>query len=133
MHLSPMHLRILRYLEARVLGATDDEIVLDLGIPANSMRPRRHELVLAGKVKASENQRLSFAGHEATVWVACDEEPVAAVRSRSKRIAEAAEPLILKAQELVERYPNSKDWTMCGFPISLGALRALVKAASHDA
>jgi hypothetical protein len=107
------HKRIISYLSARILGATDEEMALDLGIPANSLRPRRQELVRMGKVEASANRRLTFSGSDATVWVVCDHEPgEPPPRTRAKAIAEAAAPFIAKAQDLVDRYPDSKGWAV---------------------
>lgn len=133
MHLSPTHLRILRFLEARIMGATDEEMSLDLGIPANSLRPRRHELVLAGRAKASDNQRLTFGGSPAVVWVACDQEPGAQPpRSRSSRIAEAAGPLVVKAEDLVERFPHLEDGVAMRLTVTMRDLRHLVTAAGEQ-
>jgi hypothetical protein len=49
-------------------GATDDEIVQSLGLPGDSVRPRRIELVRMGLVADSGFTRLTRSGREATVW-----------------------------------------------------------------
>lgn len=124
------HRRILAYLSARILGATDEEMALDLGIPANTLRPRRMELVRMGKVEASDHQRLSFAGHPATVWVSCDHAPgEPPPRSKAKAIAEAAAPFIAKAEEISGKYPMTRDGAPVTVVVTLGALRALAQAA----
>ena len=50
-------------------GMTDEEIVSRSGIEANSVRPRRVELVARGKVKDSGKTRRTRSGRQATVWV----------------------------------------------------------------
>ena len=52
-------------------GATDDEIQDALGWTGigKLSRPRRNQLVTAGRVKASGTKRLSRMGNRATVWV----------------------------------------------------------------
>jgi hypothetical protein len=51
-------------------GATDEEICDIAGLPGNTVRPRRGELVLAGLVKASGRTRATRSGRQAVVWVA---------------------------------------------------------------
>lgn len=51
-------------------GATDEEIEGGLGIGGNSVRPRRTRLVELGRVKDSNNLRMTHAGRPATVWMA---------------------------------------------------------------
>lgn len=126
------HRKIMAYLDARILGATDEEIALDLGIPANTLRPRRQELVRMGKVKASDHQRLSFSGHKATVWVACDEAPgEPPPRDKAKRVAQAAEPFVIKAQELARQYHYMPDHVLMRITAPMRDLRALAVAAGE--
>lgn len=126
------HRRIMAYLGARILGATDEEIALDLGIPSNSLRPRRQELVRMGKVEASDHQRLSFAGHKATVWVACDHDPSEpAPRDKAKRVAQAAAPFVVKAEEVARQYRYVPDQVLMRIVLPMRDLRALVHAAGE--
>lgn len=56
-------------------GATDDDLVFDTDLPANTLRPRRVELVAAGWVVAATDEtgkpltRKSTQGNDAQVWV----------------------------------------------------------------
>ena len=52
------------------VGATDEEIQRALDMNANTERPRRIELVEAGRVISSGRTRKTNAGRTATVWVA---------------------------------------------------------------
>ena len=49
-------------------GATDEEIQLALGMAGNTQRPRRCELVKAGRIK-EQGRRKTSAGRSAAVWV----------------------------------------------------------------
>lgn len=62
--------RILKYVIACLdYGATDDEISADLCIPANSVRPRRVELVEGGWIHDSGKLRKNGFGNSCIVWV----------------------------------------------------------------
>jgi hypothetical protein len=56
-------------------GATDDELVWDTDLPANTVRPRRGELVDAGWLVVALDEsgqprtRATTTGHDAQVWV----------------------------------------------------------------
>lgn len=56
-------------------GATDDELVWDTDLPANTVRPRRGELVEHGWLTAAVDDagqprtRATTTGHDAQVWV----------------------------------------------------------------
>ena len=50
-------------------GATDQELQRQLCVDANTERPRRGELVDAGKVRDSGRTRPTSSGRRATVWV----------------------------------------------------------------
>lgn len=52
------------------LGATDEEIIEQLGLSPSTARPRRVELWQAGRLLDSERTRKTRSGREATVWVA---------------------------------------------------------------
>jgi len=49
-------------------GATDDEIEVALKLGLNTIRPRRRELVLQGKVRDSGKRRPTRSGRAATIW-----------------------------------------------------------------
>lgn len=61
-----------RHLE--VGGLTDEQLQANLGMGANTERPRRIELVRAGWVKDSGRRRLTQSGREAVVWTYIEEE-----------------------------------------------------------
>lgn len=50
-------------------GATDDELLALTGLAPNTARPRRNELVDAGKVRGSGKHRATRSGCQAAVWV----------------------------------------------------------------
>jgi hypothetical protein len=49
-------------------GATDDEVQVGLDMNPSTERPRRIELVRAGKVRATEAKRPTRSGAMAIVW-----------------------------------------------------------------
>lgn len=49
-------------------GATDEEIANALHMSGNTERPRRRELVQAGRVVETEQRRRTESGRAATVW-----------------------------------------------------------------
>lgn len=51
-------------------GATDEELQRALGMPANTQRPRRVELVRAGVVRDSGRRRPTSTKRNAVVWIA---------------------------------------------------------------
>ena len=59
-------------------GATDDDLVFDTDLPANTVRPRRGELVTGGCITQARNPdgsgrtRPSDQGNDARVWVLTD-------------------------------------------------------------
>ena len=53
-------------------GATDEEMQAALPMPANTQRPRRRELQLAGLIKDSGRMRRTASGRRAVVWVAME-------------------------------------------------------------
>lgn len=53
-------------------GATDEELQSFLGMPANTERPRRRELVMCGYAEATSQRRATSTGNDATVWVATE-------------------------------------------------------------
>ena len=61
---------VFRYLKDKgTYGATDERIQIDLGINANTERPRRRELVHRDLVRNSGTKRHTMSGKLATVWV----------------------------------------------------------------
>lgn len=61
--------RILEVLALYPGGLTDEQISETAGICDNATRPRRGELVAAGKVKDSGTTRLTIRNRKAVVWV----------------------------------------------------------------
>lgn len=55
--------------EAGERGVTDEEAQWQLGMSANTQRPRRNELMRAGLIKDSGRTRQTRSGARATVWV----------------------------------------------------------------
>jgi DNA-binding NarL/FixJ family response regulator len=58
-----------RVLDAIGDGASDEEIVLRSHLRANTVRPRRVELVKAGLVRDSGQRRAGSSGRSAIVWI----------------------------------------------------------------
>ncbi|MCP4677693.1 MAG: hypothetical protein GY854_19690 [Deltaproteobacteria bacterium] len=92
-------------------GATDEEIGTALDLGGNSVRPRRRELVIAGRVVDSGHRRKTTTGRDATVWVwaNCPPEarlPVVTIseqlRTANKQLKEA-KLHIAELEELVEK------------------------------
>lgn len=54
-------------------GRTDDELIGELGIPHQSVGPRRLELVEGGWIEDSERRRPTRTGADAIVWVLTDD------------------------------------------------------------
>lgn len=52
-------------------GATDEEGIDGTGLSPSTYRPRRVELVQAGKVRDSGRERPTRSGRKAVVWEAC--------------------------------------------------------------
>jgi len=69
-HAHKQRARVLAYLASRgALGATDQEIELDLGMVGNSVRPRRGELLESKCIADSGTTRKTLSGRKATVWI----------------------------------------------------------------
>ena len=63
--------RILIYIEGcGTFGATDNELQEALGLAGNTVRPRRGELAVMGKIAPSGAKRRNEAGNNCAVWVA---------------------------------------------------------------
>jgi hypothetical protein len=56
--------------KAGSLGTTDEEIQERMALAPNTARPRRVELVTAGRVRDSGRRRNTRSGRQAVVWVA---------------------------------------------------------------
>jgi hypothetical protein len=64
--LGKLHYAILKYLY--LYNATDEEMQNELGMPANTQRPRRRELELMGYVVDSGDRHMTKSGRMAVVW-----------------------------------------------------------------
>ena len=63
--------QVLEYIRSRgVMGATDQDIQVTLGIPGSTERPRRVELLERHLIR-QEGTRKTASGRKAAVWVAC--------------------------------------------------------------
>lgn len=67
--IGPLHEKVLAYLEAHPDGATDEEMTNAIPMVANTLRPRRRELELLGKIKDSGRRGLTQSGRSAVVWI----------------------------------------------------------------
>lgn len=66
--IGPMHRQILGFI--RAWGpATDEQMQHYIDMPANTQRPRRRELQLAGLIEDSGKTRQTKSGRAAVVWV----------------------------------------------------------------
>lgn len=62
---------VLDYIRAcKHYGATDEQMQHAMSLGANTQRPRRRELQLAGLIKDSGRTRATASGRQAVVWVA---------------------------------------------------------------
>lgn len=66
--IGPLHREILAHLRNCIDGATDEEMQNQMGMAANTQRPRRRELQLMGRVLDTGKTRQVASGREATVW-----------------------------------------------------------------
>ncbi len=65
--------KVLAFIRGRgVLGATDQEMQVELEMSGNTQRPRRGELVESGHVAEAGMKRKTISGCWATVWIATD-------------------------------------------------------------
>lgn len=62
--------RVLAFLREQTNGATDEEIMIALGIRYSSVNPARKGLVDDGLVQNSGQRRLTTSGRAAIVWIA---------------------------------------------------------------
>ncbi len=69
-HIGPLHSRVLAYLRNAEAGATDEELMDGTNIAPNTLRPRRRELQIMGRVKDSGMTRPTKSGRKAVVWIA---------------------------------------------------------------
>lgn len=63
-------MEVLNLLLRALVGMTDEEIQLSLKLNPSTERPRRIELVRAGKVRDSGKKRATKSGRLATIWEA---------------------------------------------------------------
>lgn len=128
--MSETHMRILSALRASLAGMTDEDLELVLGIEPNTLRPRRRELMMQGKVKDSGLTRMSRSGKPCVVWCACEEEPQPPVR-RGARLALATKPVIAECRALVETYPDAADGAVFTVRLPMRAVRELAALEDH--
>ena len=67
-HAATLRLKVRDAILSAADGLTDEEGIDATGIPASTYRPRRVELVLAGRVADSGRTRPTKSGRKATVW-----------------------------------------------------------------
>ena len=67
--LSRLHKLVLEALSKSRFGETDESLMQLTGLPANTLRPRRRELQLKGKIKDSGQTRATVSGRQATIWI----------------------------------------------------------------
>lgn len=67
--IGPLHQRVLDYLDNHPDGAFDEQLGDDLHMPMNTLRPRRRELQLMGRVKDSGRIGYTKSGSAAVIWV----------------------------------------------------------------
>lgn len=72
---SSLHAEIVGYLTRNPSGATDEQLITRLDMPANTLRPRRRELQLVGRIKDSGRTSKTISGRDAVVWVLTQELP----------------------------------------------------------
>lgn len=68
-HLGPLHRAVLGLLGEHPDGLTDEEMMDLLDLGGNTVRPRRRELQLMGRIKDSGRVRPTKSGRDAVVWV----------------------------------------------------------------
>lgn len=65
--IGPLHRNVLGALN--ICGPmTDEELCLRIGLGGNTLRPRRRELQLMGKIRDSGRKRQCRSGRQAVVW-----------------------------------------------------------------
>lgn len=65
-----LRFQVLKFIEeAGAAGRTDDEIEDLLRMKGSTVRPRRRELEIGGKIRDSGQVRRTRSGRDATVWV----------------------------------------------------------------
>ena len=71
-----LHLTVLDYLRKNPRGATDEELIEGTRLPPNTLRPRRRELQLMGRVIDSGIKRSTKSGRKAVVWLIADTQKI---------------------------------------------------------
>ncbi len=87
-----LRFKVYAYIKGRgAIGATDEEIQLDLGMQLQTEVPRRRELVMRGLVVDGGMKRLTRSDRQATAWVASMTfvEPEDRKRTVSEQLREA--------------------------------------------
>lgn len=67
--IGPLHQKILKYLQDNPRGNTDEALGTNLGIVMNTLRPRRRELQLMGRVRDSGRTALTVSRRSAVIWI----------------------------------------------------------------
>jgi len=67
--IGPMHQKIIKYLQDNPRGATDEALGDELRIAMNTLRPRRRELQLMGRVRDSGRTGFTMSGRAAVIWI----------------------------------------------------------------
>lgn len=67
--IGPLHQKIIDYLTRNPAGACDERLGRMLNIGMNTLRPRRRELQLMGRVQVSGRTELTATGRAAVIWI----------------------------------------------------------------
>lgn len=95
---------------SREIGMTDEEIGVALGMPGNTVRPRRRELENAGSIVPSIDTRPTRSGRRAVVWVAAEfsaREPGRTARAAGRMMTASERRAALEALRSV--YPMAPE------------------------
>lgn len=65
---NPMHKRIMDYLREHPEGATDEQLSQALDMQGSTLRPRRRELEVLGKVRNTGKTAKTLSGRSAILW-----------------------------------------------------------------
>lgn len=128
--MSETHQKILRALEHAPAGMTDADLSAVLGIPLNTVRPRRLELLKRGAIRALN------PGQPPLRWGLCFGELVPdAARVGRQTLRKACEPFAAQAAEMLESpilKRNDSTLFLLPFRATPAQLRALVAAWSPE-
>jgi hypothetical protein len=128
--MSADHDRILAFLRSQgARGATDEEMAMELGIPLNTLRPRRRELAKRRLISGGDNihVRPTAAGALANIWKYAPD--LAPAPAKKTSLAKAAAPFVAAASDTLERLGGTSPNRIVLIRVSLRDCRALVEAA----